>query len=120
MYANARDSCIVVVDKDLSLAGDFVSTIIDFHDSSHGSIHAIWTPSDSTAGVFVLHGSLVPAVPTSFDDNDVDKSDFVLVSPLTSHLWTYKKLSFRYMQMRWTANATTTGTVTIYAQGKRF
>lgn len=114
----ACNSSITLVAKALPLNADFTSPIIDFRDSSHAAIQAIWTPTDSTDGVFVIHGSLL-RLPSSFDDNDVDNSNFIITSGVTSHLWIYKKMSFRYMQLRWKANATTTGTVDIYAMGKK-
>lgn len=114
----AFNSAVVTVGQGLSLAGDFVSSIIDFRDSGHGSIQMRWTGAVGVLGSIVIHGSNWRD-PTTFDDNDVEQSSYVIAKANGSHLWSYHKLTFRYAQLRYTANGTTAGLVDIVARGNK-
>lgn len=118
MIIESCNSSIVRVANQLSLGADFVSSVIDFRDSSHCSIQVVWSGVDLYTGSFKLYGSLLRDE-SSFTDNDIDHSLYVIESGKTSKMWIYDRLSFRYVQLRWTKNTTTTGTVDLWAQGKK-
>lgn len=114
----ARYSSVVLIGRSIPLSADFSSNVIDFRDSSHAGVQIIWRGVDSIDGAAILHGSLL-ADPGTLDDNDVEDSSYIIEKVEGSHLYTYKKLSFRYAQIRWVAGTVTTGEMDIYAQGKR-
>lgn len=100
------------------MAADFVSPTIDFRDSSHCAVQVMFSGLDVFTGAFSLYGSLLRD-PASFPDNDIAQSLYVVQAGKVSKMWIFDRLSFRYMQLWWTANATAAGTVSIWAQGKK-
>lgn len=103
-----------------SLALDFHSQVIDFKDMSSGSVQMTWVGTDSITGTFKVYGSNSETDGT-FDLNEVSDADIVVSTGSGSRIWrsVANNLSFRYVQVRWTGNGTTTGSVDITAIGKR-
>lgn len=111
----ARNLALAVIEKDKPVDADFKSNIIDFKEMNTATIQAIVTGADANDGEFSLEVSLI------CDENSFvpyPESDRTLAS-CTNFGWEYRSFPWRYVRLCYTANSVSTGTVTIYARGKR-
>lgn len=115
MAVTARNNSLTVVEKDKSMSADFYSQLIDFNEMNTIAIQAITQGTDATDGTFLIQVSLI-----------CDESSFVTLEGSSRELgtcanfgWEYRLFPWRYARVCYVANSTTTGTVTIYARGRR-
>jgi len=101
-----------------SLASDFRSSVGDLKEMTHGFVQAFYSGYDNFDGTFELF------VSGFFCGNDDVMSRYPCsAAPIdvgcSSLGWNLIAAGYRFIQIRYTANSVTTGTVTIKAIGKR-
>lgn len=112
-----RNNTLRTIAKDVSLASDFESEIIDFNEMNVAFIQTVQTLApDNFDGTFSLKVSLLCDVDsfTPFPD-----SERILNASCNNFAWSFCCVPFRYARVCYTANSVTTGTVSIYARAKR-
>jgi hypothetical protein len=110
---------VFIIAEATAMAADVESVVIDFRDMPLGSVQVVWENADSTDGEFKLYASNFSEANTFTEDNAIPLSDFVVTSPSGSKLWSYERLAFRYMMLKWKSNGTSTGTMKAIAIGKK-
>lgn len=111
----ARNLALAVVENATSVGADFKSKIIDFKEMNTATVQAIVTGNDATDGTFSLEVSLICDETSFVPYPDSDRT----LDDCTNFGWEYRSFPWRYVRVCYTANSVTTGTVTIYARGKR-
>ena len=112
----ARNNSLTVVEVDKSVAADFKSKLIDFNEMNTATIQAVVSGQDANDGVFSLEVSLI-CDPTSFIP--YNGSERSMDAACGNFGWEYRSFPWRYVRVCYTNGTLTTGTVTIYARGKR-
>jgi hypothetical protein len=91
---------------DQSLAADFTTTGLDVLYFDMGALQVVWTGSDSTDGILVVQTSL---------DNvnwcDESGSSLTITSAAENQMYNITSYGQRYVRLKWTAGATTAGTM---------
>jgi hypothetical protein len=112
----ARNLSLAVVEENKPMTASFVSQDIDFKEMNVATIQAVVDGTDNMDGTFSLEVSLI-CDPNSF-----------IVYPNSLKLeadgcmgfgWEMRTFAWRYVRVRYVAGTNTTGTVTIYARGRR-
>lgn len=119
IYTATNTHRLFAIPENTAMSGNHESHVIDFKDMPLGSVQVVWTGSDSTAGEFKLYASNFSEANTFTEDNAIPLSEFVVTTAAGSKLWSYERLAFRYMMLKWIANGTSTGTMKAIALGKK-
>lgn len=101
-----------------SMGSNFRSKVGDLKEMTHGFIQAFYSGHDALDGVFELFVSGY----FCGDDDLMARypcSEFMIDAGCNSLGWNLVGAGYRYVQIRYTANSVTTGTVKIKAIGKR-
>lgn len=112
---SARNLKLAVVERDKPVTADFISKIIDFKEMNTATIQAIISGADANDGTFHLEVSLI-CDPDSFVIYPGSERD---ETECSNFGWEFKQSAWRYARVVYTHGSNTTGTVTIYARGKR-
>lgn len=112
----ARNLKLAVVEEAIPITADFVSQLIDFKEMNTATIQAVVSGADVNDGTFSLEVSLI-CDPTSF----IPYPDSLrsMSAGCSNFGWEYRAFPWRYVRVVYTHGSDTTGTVTIYARGKR-
>lgn len=113
----ARNNSLVVVEKDKSITADFKSKLIDFNEMNTATIQAVVSGADVNDGTFSLEVSLICDL-TSFIPYAGSERSLSDDCP-TNFGWEYRSFPWRYVRVCYSHGTATTGTVTIYARGRR-
>ena len=112
-----RNNTLRTIEKNISLASDFTSEIIDFNEMNVAFIQTVESSApDNFDGSFSLKVSLLCDVGSFTPYPD---SERILNANCNNFAWSFCCVPFRYAQICYTANSVTTGTITIYARAKR-
>jgi hypothetical protein len=105
-----------------SLAADFTSQVIDFHEMPMGSIQAVWRGASGAPldGTFRIYVSNLPELET-FDPEGclVAGAEFTVHNATGSRIWIRERIGFRYALVRYTAGNMSDGVVDLVAIAKR-
>ena len=112
----ARNNSLTIVEKAKSVAADFKSDLIDFNEMNTATVQAVVVDQDANDGTFSLEVSLIcdPASFIPYPD-----SERVMTADYSNFGWEYRSFPWRYVRVCYTNGTLTTGTVTLYARGKR-
>jgi hypothetical protein len=117
LIIECRYSSLRKVDEGLALASDFESdNIIDFRDSKCGTIQLVRSGGDQNDGTFFLKISLLSDPTTFFKYKG---SELTPDADCDSGGWVFTDIPFRYAQVCYTKGTDTTGTVNVWATGKK-
>lgn len=119
IYTTTNTNRVYIIPENTGMHQDVESAVIDFRDMPLGSVQVVWIGANSTAGEFKLYASNFSEADTFTEDNVIPLSDFVVTTLNGSKLWSYERLAFRYMMLKWAANGTTTGIMKAIALGKK-
>ena len=117
MIIEARHTSLKKIETGLPLNSDFESNnVIDFRDSKCGTIQVVREGGDVNDGTFFLKISLLSDPNTFFKYKG---SDLTLDADCESGGWVFTDIPFRYAQVCYTRGTDTTGTVNVWATGKK-
>lgn len=106
--------------KNVPLTSNFNSKIADFRDMPMGSVQLVWKNVTGTLdGKVVLYASNLHEDDSFFDGGEIDGAIMPVDSANGNRMWIRDRLSFRYLQARFTQNGITGGTLDIIALGKK-
>ena len=106
--------------KDQPLTADFSSNIADFKDMPMGSVQLVWKDVTGTLdGQAILYASNLHEDTAFFDGGEIDGAAINIDSANGNQIWLRDRLAFRYLQVRFTKNGITGGTMDIVALGKK-
>ena len=89
-----------------SMAADFTIAGLDVLYFDMGALQAVWTGSDSTDGILVVQTSL-----DNINWCDESGSSVTITSAAENQMYNITSYGQRYVRFKWTAGATTAGTI---------
>lgn len=119
IYTATNTHRVFIIPVNTSMAADIDSHVIDFKDMPLGSVQVVWENCNSVIGEFKLYASNFSEVETFTEDNSIPLSEYTVTAAGGSKLWSYERLAFRYMMLKWKANGTTAGSMKSIALGKK-
>lgn len=117
MTVKATNCNRAAVARDLSLAADGDSQVIDFADMSTGGIQVLWAGNGvENLATFEIFVSFFPEINTMCR---YVGSLYQMDPALVGVFWNLGVVGFRYAILRQKANGQTAGTYSVYASGKK-
>ena len=112
----ARNLKLAAVELAKPITADFKSQLIDFKEMNTATIQAVVKNQDADDGTFSLEVSLLCDLATFIP---YPGSLREMTAACSNFGWEYRSFPWRYVRVCYTKGTQTTGTVDIYARGKR-
>jgi hypothetical protein len=90
----------------LSMAADFTTAALEVLYFDMGALQAVWSGTDSSDGILVVETSL-DAVNWCVESG----SSLTITGAADNQMYNVTSYGQRYVRLKWTAGATTTGTI---------